>query len=65
MAKMRVKLLTHHLGHKPGDVVEAAFEYDEEHPDEELRGKSARIIAEIDSFSGRKLPVPPLLAPSV
>lgn len=44
------------VGHKPGDIVEAEFVYDEDHPDENLRGKSARIIAEIDSFSGRKLP---------
>jgi len=44
------------IGHTPGDIVEAEFVYDDDHPDESLRGKSARIIAEIDSFSGRQLP---------
>lgn len=44
------------IGHTPGDIVEEQFEYGDDHPDEALRGKSARIIVEIDSFSGRKLP---------
>lgn len=44
------------IGHKAGDVVEAEFTYEEDHPDEELAGKSARIIAEIESFSARELP---------
>jgi len=44
------------IGHKAGDVVEAEFTYQEDHPDEELAGKSARIIAEIESFSARELP---------
>ena len=44
------------IGHTPGDIVERPFEYGEDHPDEALRGRSGRIIAEIDSFSARKLP---------
>jgi len=44
------------IGHTPGDVVERPFEYGEDHPDEALRGRSGRVIAEIDSFSARKLP---------
>ncbi|MEA3401909.1 MAG: trigger factor [Armatimonadota bacterium] len=44
------------IGHTAGDVVEAQFEYDQDHPDEDLAGRSARIIAEIHSFSARELP---------
>ena len=44
------------IGHTPGDIVEQQFVYPDDFPDDELRGKSARIIAEIDSFSGRKFP---------
>ncbi len=44
------------VGHKVGEVIEAEFAYDENHPDENLRGQSGRIIAEIKEFRGRKLP---------
>lgn len=44
------------IGRTPGDIVEQQFVYPDDFPDDELRGKSARIIAEIDSFSGRKFP---------
>jgi len=44
------------IGHVPGDIVEAEFDYGDDHPDEDLRGRAGRIIAEIDSFSGRELP---------
>jgi len=44
------------IGHTPGDIVEQAFGYGSDHPDEALRGRSGRIIAEIDSFTARELP---------
>lgn len=44
------------IGHKAGDTVEVPYEYPLDHPDEELAGKSARVLAEISSFSGRELP---------
>lgn len=44
------------IGHRPGDIVEVEYTFDEEHPDEDLAGKRARVIAEIDSFSPRELP---------
>jgi len=44
------------VGHGVGDIVDAEFQYAEDHPDEELAGRSARIIAEVRSFSGRQLP---------
>ncbi len=44
------------VGHEPGDVVEVEYTFDEDHPDETLAGKTATIIAEIDSFTARELP---------
>lgn len=44
------------VGHKVGDVVEADFAYEEDHPDENLRGRRGRIVAEIKEFRGRELP---------
>ncbi|MGC9318283.1 MAG: trigger factor [Armatimonadota bacterium] len=44
------------IGHTVGDVVEGEFEYDADHPDADLAGRSARIIAQIRSFAARELP---------
>ncbi len=44
------------IGHEPGDIVDVDYTFDEDHPDESLAGNSARVIAEIDSFSARELP---------
>ena len=44
------------VGHEPGDIVEVEYTFEEDHPDENLAGNSAKIIAEIDSFTARELP---------
>jgi len=44
------------VGHKAGETVEVEYTFDEDHPNEELAGKNARVKAEIESFSARKLP---------
>lgn len=44
------------IGHKPGDVFEIEFAYEEDHPDETLAGKSAKMMVEVDSFTERRLP---------
>ena len=44
------------IGHAPGDTVEVEYTFSEDHPNEDLAGKSAQVIAEVSSFSARKLP---------
>jgi trigger factor len=44
------------VGHEPGDIVEIEYTFDEDHPELSLAGRTARVIAEIDSFSARELP---------
>jgi trigger factor len=44
------------IGREPGEIVEVEYTFEEDHPDESLAGNTARVIAEIDSFSARELP---------
>ncbi|GEM_PF-5512688 len=44
------------IGHAPGETVEVEYTFSEDHPNEDLAGKNARVSAEISSFSARKLP---------
>ncbi len=44
------------VGHESGDTVEVDYTFEDDHPDAEVAGKAARVIAEIDSFSARELP---------
>lgn len=44
------------VGHEAGDTVEVTYEYPEDHPDTDLAGRAARVIAEISEFSGRVVP---------
>jgi len=44
------------IGHAAGDTVEVEYTFDDEHPNEELAGKNARVTAEVERFSARELP---------